>query len=108
MVEVCFVSPEYLPLSGGTGSYVYYLSKELIKNNYYTSIVTGYDENKDVRINEPLNPTVFEIGHLGIQYGDRMADRIENRMMVFDGERFIHAEDFTLQPDLLPGESTGP
>ncbi|KON34100.1 MAG: hypothetical protein AC479_02020 [miscellaneous Crenarchaeota group-6 archaeon AD8-1] len=52
MVEVCFVSPEYLPLSGGTGSYVYYLSKELIKNNYFTSIVTGYDENKDIRINK--------------------------------------------------------
>ena len=52
MVEVCFVSPEYLPLSGGTGSYVYYLSKELIKNNYSTSVVTGYDENKDIRINK--------------------------------------------------------
>jgi len=60
---------------------------------------------KDVRINEPLYPTVFEIGHLGIQYGDRMADRIENWMMVFDGEQFVHAEEFTLQPDLLPGES---
>jgi glycosyltransferase involved in cell wall biosynthesis len=52
MVEVCFVSPEYLPLSGGTGSYVYYLSKELIKKGYSTSIVTGYDESRDVRINK--------------------------------------------------------
>jgi glycosyltransferase involved in cell wall biosynthesis len=52
MVEVCFISPEYLPLSGGTGSYVYYLSKELIKNNYSTSVVTGYAESKDIRINK--------------------------------------------------------
>jgi len=51
MVEVCFVSPEYLPLSGGTGSYVYYLSKELIKNGYTTSVVTGYGESKDIKIN---------------------------------------------------------
>ncbi len=51
MVEVCFVSPEYLPLSGGTGSYVYYLSKELIKNGYTTSIVTGYGETKDIKLN---------------------------------------------------------
>jgi len=51
MVEVCFISPEYLPLSGGTGSYVYYLSKELIKNGYSTSVVTSYDESKDIRIN---------------------------------------------------------
>jgi glycosyltransferase involved in cell wall biosynthesis len=52
MVEVCFISPEYLPLSGGTGSYVYYLSKELIKNGYSTSVVTSYSENKDIKINK--------------------------------------------------------
>ena len=50
MVEVCFLSPEYLPLSGGTGSYVYYLSNELIKNGYSTSVVTSYFENKDIEI----------------------------------------------------------
>ncbi len=52
MVEVCFISPECLPLSGGTGSYVYYLSKELIKNGYSTSVVTSYSENKDIKINK--------------------------------------------------------
>ena len=29
--KVCFISPEYWPLTGGTGSYVYYLSNELLK-----------------------------------------------------------------------------
>lgn len=52
MVEVCFISPEYIPLSGGTGSYVYYLSRELIKNGYSTSVVTSYDETKDITINK--------------------------------------------------------
>ncbi|MEM2081869.1 MAG: glycosyltransferase family 4 protein [Candidatus Bathyarchaeia archaeon] len=52
MVNVCFISPEYLPLSGGTGSYVYYLSNELMKLGNSAYIVTGYDESGDVKVNE--------------------------------------------------------
>jgi hypothetical protein len=52
MVNVCFLSPEYLPLSGGTGAYVYYLSNELMKLGNSASIVTGYNESRDVKINE--------------------------------------------------------
>ncbi len=52
MVKVCFLSPEYLPLSGGTGSYVYYLSNELMKHGNSAYVVTGYGKNRDVKINE--------------------------------------------------------
>jgi glycosyltransferase involved in cell wall biosynthesis len=52
MVKVCFLSPEYLPLSGGTGAYVYYLSNELMKRGNSAYIVTGYNESRDVKINE--------------------------------------------------------
>jgi glycosyltransferase involved in cell wall biosynthesis len=52
MVKVCFISPEYLPLSGGTGAYVYYLSNELVKLGNSASIVTGYNQSRDVKINE--------------------------------------------------------
>ena len=52
MVKVCFLSPEYLPLSGGTGAYVYYLSNELMKRGFSACIVTGYDESRDIKINE--------------------------------------------------------
>jgi glycosyltransferase involved in cell wall biosynthesis len=52
MVRVCFISPEYLPLSGGTGAYVYYLSNELMKLGNSAYIVTGYGESRDVKINE--------------------------------------------------------
>ena len=55
MTSVCFISPEYLPLSGGTGAYVYYLSNELMKNGYDINIVTGYDEAKDIEVNEQLS-----------------------------------------------------
>ncbi len=49
-MKICFISPEYLPLSGGTGAYVYYLTNELMRNGYKTCIVTGYDQAKDVQI----------------------------------------------------------
>jgi glycosyltransferase involved in cell wall biosynthesis len=52
MVSVCFLSPEYLPLSGGTGAYVYYLSNELMKLGNSAAILTGYNESRDVKINE--------------------------------------------------------
>jgi len=54
VTRVCFISPEYLPLAGGTGAYVYYLSRELMKQGYRVSIVTGYDEARDVQVNEQL------------------------------------------------------
>jgi glycosyltransferase involved in cell wall biosynthesis len=55
MTRVCFISPEYLPLSGGTGSYVYYLSNELMKNGYSINIVSGSNQAKDIRISEQLD-----------------------------------------------------
>jgi glycosyltransferase involved in cell wall biosynthesis len=55
MTKVCFISPEYLPLSGGTGSYVYYLSNMLMKNGYSVDIVSGSNQAKDIRVNEQLS-----------------------------------------------------
>ena len=57
MTKVCFISPEYLPLSGGTGSYVYYLSNKLMKNGYSVDIVSGSNQAKDIKVNQQL--TVF-------------------------------------------------
>jgi len=50
MLRVCFISPEYLPLSGGTGAYVYYLSKELMKRGNFIGVVTASDETRDVKV----------------------------------------------------------
>ena len=52
--QVCFISPEYWPLSGGTGAYVYYLSNELMKNGYNTTIVTGSNQTVDIQVNKQL------------------------------------------------------
>jgi glycosyltransferase involved in cell wall biosynthesis len=61
MTRVCFISPEYLPLSGGTGAYVYYLSNELMKHGYYVYIVTGYSQAGDVQVNEQLSVFFLKI-----------------------------------------------
>jgi glycosyltransferase involved in cell wall biosynthesis len=58
---VCFVSPEYWPLSGGTGAYVYYLSNELIKNGYNITVATGSDQTLDVKVNEQLKVYFLKI-----------------------------------------------
>ena len=55
MTKICFISPEYLPLSGGTGAYVYYLSRELMRNGNKVSIVTGYDQAQDLRVNDQFD-----------------------------------------------------
>lgn len=59
--KVCFISPEYWPLSGGTGAYVYYLSNELIKNGYKICVVTGSDQTLDIEVNEQLNVFFLKI-----------------------------------------------
>ncbi len=52
--NICFISPEYWPLAGGTGSYVYYLSNELMKNGYNATIVTGSNQNLERQVNPQL------------------------------------------------------
>jgi glycosyltransferase involved in cell wall biosynthesis len=61
MTKVCFVSPEYWPLSGGTGAYVYYLSNQLMKNGYRICVVTGSDQTVDVEVNEQLKVYFLKI-----------------------------------------------
>jgi glycogen(starch) synthase len=61
MPKVCFISPEYWPLSGGTGAYVYYLSNELMKNGYNICVTTGSDQTLDVKVNEQLNVYFLKI-----------------------------------------------
>jgi len=55
VTKVCFISPEYWPLTGGTGSYVYYLSRELMHNGFDINVVTGGIEAKDERVNRQLS-----------------------------------------------------
>ena len=61
MPKVCFISPEYWPLTGGTGSYVYYLSNELLKNGYKIYVVTGSNQAQDIQVNPQLDVSFLKI-----------------------------------------------
>jgi len=42
-LNVCFVSPEYFPISGGTGAYVYYLSRKLQRLGHNVHVVARHN-----------------------------------------------------------------
>jgi glycosyltransferase involved in cell wall biosynthesis len=64
--KVCFISPEYWPLTGGTGSYVYYLSNELLKNGYRIYVVTGSNQTQDIQVNPQLEVSFLKIPKMPI------------------------------------------
>ncbi|MCW4004996.1 MAG: glycosyltransferase family 4 protein [Candidatus Bathyarchaeota archaeon] len=66
MTKICFISPEYWPLTGGTGSYIYYLSNELLKNGYQIYIVTGSNQTRDIQVNPQLDVSFLKIPKMPI------------------------------------------
>jgi glycosyltransferase involved in cell wall biosynthesis len=47
ILNVCFVTPEYFPISGGTGAYVYYLSHSLQKLGHKVHVVARHSEDSE-------------------------------------------------------------
>jgi glycosyltransferase involved in cell wall biosynthesis len=50
-LNVCFVTPEYFPISGGTGAYVYYLSHNLQKLGHNVHVVARDQQDSEKTIN---------------------------------------------------------
>ena len=50
-MNVCFVTPEYFPISGGTGAYVYYLSHSLQKLGHNVHVVARHTEDSERTVN---------------------------------------------------------
>ncbi len=50
-MNVCFVTPEYFPISGGTGAYVYYLSHSLQKLGHNVHVVARHSEDAEKTVN---------------------------------------------------------
>ncbi len=46
-MNVCFVTPEYFPISGGTGAYVYYLSQYLQKLGQNVHVVARHSKDSE-------------------------------------------------------------
>ena len=50
-MNVCFVTPEYFPISGGTGAYVYYLSHSLQKLGHSVHVVARDKQDSEKTVN---------------------------------------------------------
>jgi glycosyltransferase involved in cell wall biosynthesis len=50
-LNVCFVTPEYFPISGGTGAYVYYLSHSLQKLGHNVHVVARDQQDSEKTFN---------------------------------------------------------
>lgn len=50
-MNVCFVTPEYFPISGGTGAYVYYLSHSLQKLGHNVHVVARDKQDSEKTVN---------------------------------------------------------
>jgi glycosyltransferase involved in cell wall biosynthesis len=50
-MNVCFVTPEYYPISGGTGAYVYYLSRSLQKLGHNVHVVARHIQDSEGVVN---------------------------------------------------------
>jgi len=50
-LNVCFVTPEYFPISGGTGAYVYYLSHSLQKFGHNVHVIARDKQDSEKIVN---------------------------------------------------------
>ena len=50
-MNVCFVTPEYFPISGGTGAYVFYLSHSLQKLGHNVHVVARDKQDSEKTVN---------------------------------------------------------
>ncbi len=51
---------------------------------------------RESSLNQPIDLEVFKLSSLGVKYGYRVADEIERRLQIYDGEKLVPAEEFAL------------
>ncbi|MGD6851800.1 MAG: glycosyltransferase family 4 protein [Candidatus Bathyarchaeia archaeon] len=83
--KICFISPEYWPLTGGTGSYVYYLSNQLLKNGYRIYVVTGQNQAQDVHVNPQLDVSFLKIPKMPIVKSFMLAQASSRKLQAVRG-----------------------
>ena len=57
---------------------------------------------KQSTLNEEISPKHFSIEQLGLKYGERMLDEIENQLYVMDKSGLVPVEQFTIDPVKAP------
>lgn len=67
-MNLCFVTPEYFPISGGTGAYVYYLSHNLQKLGHNVHVIARDQQDSKKKINGIQVHYVRGVGNVLTRY----------------------------------------
>jgi len=107
-LNVCFVTPEYFPISGGTGAYVYYLSHSLQKLGHNVHVVARYNVDSEKVVKGIKVHYIKGIGNALTRYwrfARSASKKIEelNKQIGFD---VIHANLPLVPSFAIPKEST--
>jgi len=106
-LNICFVSPEYFPISGGTGAYVYYLSRQLQKLGYNVHVVARHSVDSTDTVDGVNVNYVRGVGNPVTRYW-RFARSASKKLKELDrksGFDIIHANLPLVPSFAVPSES---
>jgi glycogen(starch) synthase len=106
-LNVCFVSPEYFPISGGTGAYVYYLSRQLQKLGHNVHVVARHSVDSTETVDGVNVNYVRGVGNAVTRYW-RFARSASKKLKELDkkfGFDIIHANLPLVPSFAVPSES---
>ncbi len=107
-MNICFVTPEYFPISGGTGAYVYYLSHNLQKLGHNVHVVARDTQNSEKTIIGIQVHYVKGVGNAITRYW-RFARSASNRIKILNKQHsfdIIHANLPLVPSFAIPNESS--
>ena len=92
-MNVCFVTPEYFPISGGTGAYVYYLSHSLQKLGHNVHVVARDKQDSERTVNGIQVHYITGVGNALTRYWKfaRSASKKIKELNKQNGLDIIHA-----------------
>ena len=106
-MNICFVSPEYFPISGGTGAYVSYLSRQLQKLGYNVHVVARHSVDSTDTVDGVNVNYVRGVGNPVTRYW-RFARSASKKLKELDrksGFDIIHANLPLVPSFAVPSES---
>ena len=105
-MNVCFVSPEFFPISGGTGAYVYYLSRSLQKLGHNVHVVARHNVDSTEMIDGVNVNYIKGVGNPLTKYW-RFARSASKKLEELNEFDIVHA-NLPLVPNFaIPKESAG-
>ncbi|PVX24754.1 MAG: hypothetical protein CW691_06585 [Candidatus Bathyarchaeum sp.] len=107
-MNVCFVTPEYFPISGGTGAYVYYLSHSLQKMGHNVHVVARDNQDSEKTVNGIKVHYIKGIGNALTRYW-RFARSASKKIKEIDNQNgldIIHANLPLVPSFAIPNNSS--